>query len=85
MGSSRRRAHHLVPEPKHRPGQRVRAILGKKQSAVRDLDHALGARDGVFEPISPLFVEEDVIEAPHDAIMRAWVANETSCAGAISL
>src|SRR6516164_4206536 len=58
--------HQLIPETEHGCGQGLGPIFGKKQSSVRDFDHGLRARYGVFEPIGPFPVEEEVFEPPDD-------------------
>jgi len=47
-------------------GQTALARFREEQPSVLDFHHALCARDGVFQPISPLPVEEDVLQAPYD-------------------
>src|SRR5262249_4473142 len=54
----------LTPETQHSRGQRLGTVFGKEQSAVRHIDHASRARYGLFEPIGPFAVEEEILEAP---------------------
>ena len=56
----------LIPELKHRTSRSIGTILRKEQPTVRNLYYPLCAGYGVFEPVCPLLVEENVLQAPHD-------------------
>src|SRR6516165_7161453 len=55
----------VAPEPQHRLCQTVRTIFRKEKPGVVDLDHLLGARDRVAQPIGPFLVEKKVLKAPN--------------------
>src|SRR5262245_39725560 len=57
---------NLLPELKQRPAQGIGTVFREEQTAACNFDHLLRPGNGVFQPVRPRLVEEDVLQTPHD-------------------